>query len=318
MGQEIQFPKNFERFIELGQEAINQQNFSKAVDYFSKAYEIAPDFPLNFLLTNTLFDLGEVEEALELAQEFKRDYYLHIDYLVFYIQLLVGNHQFVQAHQILNERILQDNSEEMNKLVRVKKEVRHAELLYRQFEKRKINELKEELLQLTKLPAFEQMAQVKKSIQLPQDDFLEVAKVLLLKPETNIFVKSWLIEELSGMNIREKITFLWLNKGERAMIPAELSQPYESQTYKRMIAMIEKELGNNDPILLINMVEEIRIQFALLYPFADEVIAEPELWALAYLEEYAVDFESHEDPAIMKEVRKEQRKLRIMLNEAMV
>lgn len=65
----IPFPKNYERFIELGQEAVKRDNLIEAVDCFEQAYSIRQDFPLNLVLVNTYLQVGENEQALSLASE---------------------------------------------------------------------------------------------------------------------------------------------------------------------------------------------------------------------------------------------------------
>lgn len=286
MTNKIPFPKNYERFIELGQEAAKQGELLEAVGYYEQAYAIRQDFPLNLVLVNMYLEINENEQALSLASEMKEHYFANLDYMELYIQILIQNHLFIQAHSIINERILMEKSGEMRKLISLKKKIRHVELMYQQFEVSKIKELKEELLHLKTHNYYEQLAIVKKAGQLPHDEFIVIGKQILLDGQVHNLVRSWILEELVSLHVKEEVEFLWRDNKKYTVIPAVVGTPLDCAAYQRILLFLEKELINDDPILLVDIMEEIRLHFALLYPLADEIIEDARLWAISYIISY--------------------------------
>ncbi|MEI5994970.1 hypothetical protein A5880_002558 [Enterococcus sp. 4G2_DIV0659] len=317
MTNKIPFPKNYERFIELGQESVKQENLNEAVAYFEQAYAIKQDFPLNLVLSNMYLDIGANEQALSLASEMKEQYLAYLDYLELYIQILIKNHKFIHAHSIINERILMEQSGEMKKLICLKKKIRHVELMYQQFEVSKIKELKEELHYLNEHTYYDQLAIAKKAGQLPQEEFIEISKPILLDEQVHNLVRSWVLEELARLHVKEEIAFLWRDNQKYSVIPAVVGPPLDSAAYQRILLFLEKELINDDPILLVDIMEEIRLHFALLYPRADEIIEDPRLWAVSYIISYnqsiAQKFQLDDERLAIEKIQKIQSKLRIEL-----
>ncbi|EOI03016.1 hypothetical protein UAY_00761 [Enterococcus moraviensis ATCC BAA-383] len=319
MTNKIPFPKNYERFIELGQEAEKQNHLAESVEYYEQAYAIRQDFPLNLVLVNMYLALEEHEQALSLASEMKEKYFAYLDYLEIYIQILIQNQMFIQAHSVINERILMEQSDEMRKLVSLKKKIRHVELMYQQFEVGKIRELKEELDDLNKHTYYEQMAIVKKAGRLPQDEFIMIGKKILLDERVHNLVRSWILEELASLHVKEEVEFLWRDNKKYTVIPASVGTPVDSATYQRILLFLEKELLNDDPILLVDIMEEIRIHFALLYPLADQVIENPELWAVSYIISYnhsiAKKFQVDEKHSEIEKIQQIQSQIRFELEK---
>ncbi|MBO0473597.1 hypothetical protein IGL98_002602 [Enterococcus sp. DIV0840] len=319
MTNKIPFPKNYERFIELGQEAIKNNHLIEAVDYYEQAYAIRQDFPLNLVLVNMYLETGENKQALSLASEMKEKYFAYLDYMEIYIQILIQNHMFIQAHSIINERILVEQSGEMRKLISLKKKIRHVELMYQQFEVGKIKELKEELDHLNKHNYYEQMAIVKKAGQLPQDEFIVIGKKILLDERVHNLVRSWILEELVSLHVKEEVEFLWRDNKKYTVVPASVGTPLDSAAYQRILLFLEKELINDDPILLVDIMEEIRLHFALLYPLADEIIKDPRLWAVSYVISYnhsiAQKYQVDEERLEIEKIQKIQSQIRFELEK---
>lgn len=309
MGIEIPFPKNFERYVDLGQEALKNKEIALAVEYFQNAYNIERNFSLNFLIVNLLFDLGEYKKAYDLSEDFVSDYYEDIEYFSLYVQLLMQNKLFSKAHREIHLRMTQDIPKELNELLRLKKEVRRNELLVRQFEKKRIEEKVAVLKSIGQLPFYEQMNVVKEASALPQEDFIRVSRKLLLEKKTHLFVKSWLLEMLSTMRIHEEFEFLWLNDTRRIVTPSKIELPYENSTYHEVLHTLNEHLGANDPILMINLVEEIRLQFAAVYPFAQEWFDKPKVWAKGMIRYYWQDFSHELSEQERNEVNDKRRKL---------
>lgn len=238
-------------------------------------------------MVNTYIAIGENQEALTLAEEMKKQYLSCIEYMETYIQVLILNYQFLSAHGIINERILMENSGEMRALVGVKKKVRQSELLYQQFEVKRIEALKKELKGLNRCDYYQQLSIIRKSAQLPQEEFYEIAKEILVDAKIHNLVRSRVLEELSRLHYKKEVEFLWRDNQLYTVVPATLARPLETSSYQRIVLYLEKELLHNNHILYLDLLEEIRLHFALIYPFSDRLIEEPKLWAMCYIASYS-------------------------------
>ena len=271
------------------------------------------------MITSTYLEIGENEQALFLASEMKEEYISCLDYLELYIQILIANHKFIHAHSIINERILREKSGEMKQLISLKKKVRASELMYEQFEVCKIKELKDELSRLKEHNYYEQLAIVKKSVHLPQEAFISIGKNILLDKKVHNLVRSWVLEEFAHLHIKEEVDFLTGDQEVHKIIPAKIGGPLDCAAYQRILLFLEKELINDDPILLLDLMEEIRLHFALLYPLADQVINDPQLWAISYIvahnESVANKYQIQEKMAEIEQIQKLQYKIRYQLEE---
>ncbi|MGC6768390.1 hypothetical protein ACYSNR_02150 [Enterococcus sp. LJL128] len=296
MTNKIQFPRNYDRFIELGKEAANQENYLEAIDYFEEAYAIRQEFPLNYLLVSVYVKAGENKQGLALAEEMREQYLSCLEYMDTFVQLLILNQRFISAHSIVNEQILKENCGEMRSLVRIKKKIRQAELLHQQFEVKKINALKEELAQLKNVDYYQQLALIRKSVYLPQKEFVEMAQVVLVDKAVHKLVRSWVLEELAHLHYKKEVTFLWRDGRTYQVVPASLTKPLETSSYQRIKLFLEKELLHDNHILYFDLQEEVQLHFALLYPFSDKLIKDPKLWAMCYIHSYSdSDAEAYRD-----------------------
>ncbi|MCB5951994.1 hypothetical protein LI951_07950 [Enterococcus sp. BWT-B8] len=286
MSNQIQFPKNYDRFISLGKESMKKENVIEAIDYFQEAYAIRQEFSLNYLLVGSYLKSGEKTQALSMIEEMRTEYLSCLEYIETYIQTLILNHRFLTAHGVINDRILKENSGEMRVLVALKKKVRQAELLYQQFEVKKIEKIKNELSKLGSCSYYEQMYLVKKAMSLPQEEFIEVSREILTNKDIHNLVRSWALEELCRIHYRKEVQFLWRDNQVYDIVPASAGAPLDSMAYQRIVLFLEKELLNNHHVLLLDLQEEIRLHFALLYPFADKIIKDPKLWAICCIKSY--------------------------------
>ncbi len=150
---------------------------------------------------------------------------------------------------------LMENSGEMRALVGLKKKVRQSELLYQQFEVKKIEELKKELSGLNHYDYYQQLSIIRKSVQLPQDEFFEVAKNLLIDANIHNLVRSWVLEEMSRLHYKKEVEFLWRDNELYKVVPASLARPLETSSYQRIVLYLEKELMHNNHILYLDLLE---------------------------------------------------------------
>lgn len=317
LNKQIPFPKNYERFIELAQEAIQEEQPALALDYFKQAYCIQQDFSLNYLLVCSYLDLSQEKQALIVATEMKESYLSTFEYIDFYVQLLLKNHLFIQAHLIVNERILMERTGEMRLLVFMKNTIRQLEQAYKRAIEEQSQLVEDELARLGEFSYGEQVRIINKETFLTQVDFISISKENVIDQRVHPFVRSLLLEELVGLHVNEEIDFLWRNGEICKVIPTKVGTSDESGSYQRLLLFLEKELIYENPILLADLLEEIRLHATLLYPLADQMIDDPILWAISYMshdervKHYTLQQEEQEKLA---NINRLQNKLRLELS----
>lgn len=314
MSNKIPFPKNYERFIQLGKEATNSNDLKKASAYFLKAYEIRPEFYLNVLLANAYLDSGENDQALSIAIDKKEEYLSCIEFAEIFIQILIQNQKFIEAYCVVNERILLERTGELKKLILMKKKIRQAEQMYQQFEMRKIKLLGDELANLEEHDYYEQLSIVKKAGELPREEFIEMGKKILLNQHINGLVRSSILEEFAKLHVKEPIDFIWRDGKKYQVIPITIGNSLDCGAYQRILLFLEKELVNKNSVLLYNILEEVKAHFSVLYPLADKIVLNPNLWAISYLITYDSElrskYQTEKNKEELVDIKKVQEEIR--------
>lgn len=95
MGDKIEFPKNYGTYMHHALSALQDADYKRAITHMKKAYAIKDENSLNILLVSTLFQNGQISEALDYAEEKESFYLTNEKRLLVYIELLIYNYQFL-------------------------------------------------------------------------------------------------------------------------------------------------------------------------------------------------------------------------------
>ena len=82
-----EFPKNYERFIAQGEEALVEHNQIAALENFQQAYQLQQTPPVNQKIVQLLLEMGEADEALALAEAFQETYFENLETAAIYMQI---------------------------------------------------------------------------------------------------------------------------------------------------------------------------------------------------------------------------------------
>lgn len=292
----IQFPLNQKRYFQLGQKALENGQLNGAVENFKASYALKKDFSLNFLLVSTLLEAGEAKEAFLYAQEFVEEYEKGKDFLSLYLQCLLENQRFVEAHQILNEKMLKARGTELKKFMEYKRIVRQKEVMYTQLTLDKKNQVVEEFLNLPQEDYLTQLKKANLCHQLSQEDFFACCKKLLVDARLHYLVKALLLEELASLHFAPSIELLYRNQNLRQVPLKSIAPLKDTPLFQKMMTILEIQLRDVDPILEINLKEELRLSYVLLYPFEKEFIMDPEAWVKSYIYSFNPNYVSFNSP----------------------
>ena len=112
-----EFPKNYERFIAQGEEALVEHNQIAALENFQQAYQLQQTPPVNQKIVQLLLEMDEADEALALAEAFQDSYFENLETAAIYMQIYSQSRRFIEGY-ILLKQLLQKNNASTTKNVR--------------------------------------------------------------------------------------------------------------------------------------------------------------------------------------------------------
>lgn len=286
MGEKIDFPKNYDLYLKKAMSNFKIGNMEEAIPYFAKAYQLKKEDKINTFYTTALYQIGSYQEAKVLAEE-KLAFYQNEEKLyAFYTSILIKAHYFAEATDIIKReqhKIGQPTNREVWKTL-AKNCIEEKENKSLQEEKKHKNLLKQSFSIGDKAYP-EQTALMQELEQVPNDIYLQAAKIMLVNPFVNGLIKATLIEGLIAIECSETIELSWFDQN-REIIPTHLKRLEENQTVETVKKIIEEQVAIHNPSLFQLINEEANLHFILLYPFIEEVITVPTVWVKLYQQKY--------------------------------
>ena len=285
MGETVELPGNYERHIQLGKQAANQQNWATAIDHFEAAYALEQRFSLNILLASVLVENRQLAAALQLMQEKFADYLAEPDLIGFYIAVLLANKEFVEANELWQGvwPQMQQDAKQRVFWQTVKRSIERAQNRYREQQVPSIDKIQQKLYSIAGLPLTEQMQLLKLAKQLPQAEYLKGIQPVLVNPYVHPFVRSTIFEELVTLKIAQPIAVFWFDQVKTA-IPNEIPLMETSPKIQAVQQAIQQTLAD-DPIFAEQVLVTSQLYLACLYPFENEVLVDSDEWTTLFLQE---------------------------------
>ncbi|KAF1298620.1 hypothetical protein BAU15_10865 [Enterococcus sp. JM4C] len=308
MNQPIEFPKNVKRYVRLGKLALEDEELLKAVEYFTAAYEMKQDFDVNRLLVTSLVDIGEFDLAFEYADEMRMNYFQAVEYLAIYLQLLLHRRRFIEAtSMVLTRKKTAEDPDDVTLLSGYLRQIEHTGRAYQHLEPERIKKTLNDLKKLPLINYHQQMATIKNIEILPTDIFEDLAQKLSNNQQLHQLVRSKVLEELVKIESEKSVDFRWLDGEIYPLIPSTLVLPAATRSYQIISREVERALINDNPSLLLTVTSELKLHFALLFPFADKNIKDSHLWAQSYLDEQGTSIKAEDQEVFQKICQLKQR-----------
>ncbi|MDF0479397.1 hypothetical protein OL233_03765 [Vagococcus sp. PNs007] len=290
MGDRIEFPKNFEGYMKMAQDAEATGENEEALTLYEEAYDLQPDFLANTKIVKLLMAEGKFQEALGVCEEMLQGYFEEEELFMTYIQLLLGNQEFIKSRKMIKKnRSRIKNEEELLRLVDTSEEQ------YAMFNPEKIKAYKAEGREIKVQPFYQQMGTLKLLEKLPKNDYIDVVKELLVNDELPLLLRQSLLESVVAICISEEYEIINIY-GERCVVAiSEIPSPGEQRTYLEAKEVLEKKLEEYEDVFQTQMLEELRVNFSVMYPFADTWLTDVSLWVKQLLSNYLeVEFTEEE------------------------
>ncbi|MGM0166830.1 hypothetical protein IGI39_001792 [Enterococcus sp. AZ135] len=279
----IEFPNNDHYYLTLAEEAFSAGDYSQALENYKLAYQVNPSSKLNRLIASLALEQGYFPEALEYSEERADSYLETAETIDLYLQIQLYSQRFFAAREFLwRAQKYKYLTEEQKNLWLMR--IEEQESFYQRQQLAKIKQLENELNQLPSLLAMEQLILVRKIKQLPERQLKALAKSFMVDSQVAPLVRSYLFESMARMGVTEKTRYLSIQNEIVELSPAKsgVDESLQSAIGTRLTEC----LGNENPTLLANLLEEVNVEMAFLYPLQSSFM-KPEAWVASYLAEYS-------------------------------
>lgn len=284
---EIQFPKNFEFYLKEGHVALESHDLNQAFLSFEKAYHIKKEPLVNFMLSTIASQKGNIEAAILYAEEMLDNYMLDYQRFEYLLQLLLLNYQFEKARawlwrgykqQLISEEQVNDFTYVIDEQAQMFPEEATSDQPY----------TLEEIVKELDAPALVQMEKIKKSEHLSTEDLVSLAKQVLSKKKVTLLARNYLFEELAKKEIDLAFDYLDLHDQIIQLNPKIIGTQQRDQLIQRIISKLSERLEHQDPYFLQNLIEEVYVEQALLYPL-QVFYPDTTAWVNSYLSKEKTD-----------------------------
>lgn len=284
----IEFPNNDHYYLALAEEAFSSGDYLQALVNYQLAYQKNPSAKLNRLIVSLALEQGKVTEALEYANEASESYLESAETVDLYLQVQTSAKRFFVAREFL-WRAKKTNSltEEQNDrwLMRVDDQ----ELFHQRQQQTMLKQLEVQLRQLPKVSTMEQLLLVRTVKQLSEERLRVLAENFMVDPKVAPLVRSYLFESLARIGTVDKVRYLTIQAEIVELSPTEID--FSEGLQNKIEAGLAERLEDEDPVFLANILEQVKLEMAFLYPLQNSYL-KPEAWIASYLSEYLNQVES--------------------------
>lgn len=288
-GNVILFPNLGSRLVEKGIEHIEKREFKRAAELYSQARELDPENPdVNVGLIVSFVEMGRYLEARDLCKEVLHkgigDYFQIVSiYLMVLLQL--NEHEEMV---ITIEALLDDNQVPHDKIDHFKNMLAFSTRVLEENEDMSA-EIEEEKRTEAQFYDDEWFAgksdeEIFRNISRLSETnirvFMPSVQKFLLDVAAHPFLKTLLLHILQEQEYDKNIRVTKLKK-EINIIPTEIRPMKDTDFFKTVTSLVERQLEQENPSLLAMATSLIERQQFIMYPIAPDASTFP-IWACAY------------------------------------
>ncbi|WP_412990135.1 hypothetical protein ACLJJ6_03970 [Pediococcus siamensis] len=243
--------------------------------------ETQDDRQLNYYYVLSLYQTKHYVEGLKFARD-SFAFYLENDKMQnLYFSLLVGCQNFLDAHKFLVtlERLGATNLANYQERLQ-EKEAEAFEMTATLKQKQK------KFYHLGDLTIPEAYSTLEEAKQLPADAYFQAAQFIFVDPFVHPLVRATILENVTFLARQEEINYYWLDEQNHRVLLKGLPEILANKAQKNLTNYLTEKLADQDPILLDGILKEKNLFLSYLYPFADQIITKPQVWADYWIAEY--------------------------------
>ncbi|USS90935.1 hypothetical protein [Fructilactobacillus carniphilus] len=254
--------------LKQAQSDLEADQIAQATTALLDLYDESDDEAILAPLAQGLMRQHQITAANRLVDE-------HFPYFVreklpLLIEILLADHRFIEAHIILAQLPNAVSDPERDQLQRAEQANSSEEGLVRQFN------------HLGAFSVVEQQQISSQAERLPKDQYVAAARKNLMDADVHPVWRLQLLNNLMRLRVSDEVSFLWIDEQKYTVVPEQLVDSTESQSFQRLLALLEERYGHTDPIKQGQLQALIQVELQNLYPFADEIIDNPEQWLVQF------------------------------------
>ncbi|MFC4771638.1 tetratricopeptide repeat protein [Enterococcus hermanniensis] len=278
----IEFPNNDHYYLTLAEEAFANGEDHIALENYRLAYQENPSPKLNRLIASLAVEQAEFSIALEYVEEAAESYLESAESIDLYLQIQLFAHRFFAAREFLwQAQKVKSITEEQKNLWLFR--IDDQELFYQKQQQAAMKVIEYELKELPKLSNMEQLLLIRKVRGLTNERLKFWATDFMMNSSISPLVRSYLFESLARLGVADRFCYLTLQEEIVELIPVETGF---DQTLQQMIAeLLTEALIDEDPVLLTNLMEQVNLEMAFLYPLQSSY-NNAQAWVNSYLADY--------------------------------
>lgn len=261
-------PEWYFQELEQIQSNFDEQQVDLALPRALKLYEQYQTFDANKLLVHALLLNGEDDVAVSYLTDFEHQYQVNTALIADVLNTLLTHHAFVLGWQLNYKLDLQKDDI-----------IETAEQSYQLSNAKKIAGLTRKVSSVGTLALEEQSVVLKQAKYLPLSSYRVAVQLVLQDPDVWQPVKSDVLQtlKLAGVTGSIIVTGKFQSTGavKLATIPADIQGPI----FQQIKEVLWKKVGAIDPVQWQIAEKELFLQSAYLYPNADQIIQDPDVWA---------------------------------------
>ncbi|WP_165964884.1 tetratricopeptide repeat protein [Periweissella cryptocerci] len=266
--------------LTAGNNALAQEHWREAIEIFDELYADEQSLELNYKLVRALFANKQYQLAQQYLAEYLDAYLDDPEYLDILLAVFVQNHNFIEARQLLmsvTDLTVRETGLALVVSGEEKARVDSTEtfkVVLRQF------------IHLGDFEFGEQFNRYRAALKLPLDEYLKGAKFLLRDEYVLPMVRASILESLARLQINDEISFLWFDGEEHSFNPSRTIPALASETAKTVWNVLNETVGQDDPMALQILAEDLKLKLATAFPLLDEIISDPIGWTKYQIARY--------------------------------
>ena len=280
MTQEDQLSPKLKSMIDRAHTEMKQENWHDAAETLTELYDSLSTFEVNYRLVTSLFMDEQYQLASSYADDFLLNYLEEESDFRMVVALAIQNQSFVYAQQLA---MLWDDLDTQQK---VSQEIRDAEAKAVETMSTTFQTISRQFYHLSDYSIIEQRDRYESARHLPVSQFVIGAKYLLVDPYATPIIRATLLEDLQKLRVSESIQYRWLDDELYTIKLSELPLLTNSKIFEDIADFLDEKLGNEDPIAMDMLAQQVRFELTLLYPRVEEVVTDPEGWVEASIDRY--------------------------------
>lgn len=280
MALEDHLTPEMQALMTRAQTEMKQENWHDAAESLTVIYETIATFDINYRLVTALFMDEQYQLAASYADDFLLNYLEEETDFRMLVALAIQNQNFVYAQQLV--MLWQDETVQ----AAVLSDIRDAEVRAKTTMAATFQTIARQFYHLSDYSIMEQRDRYESARHLPVDEFIVGARYLLVDPFATPIIRATLLEDLQKLQVAEPVQYRWLDDEIYTIALNQLPLLTDSEIFEEIADYLDEKVGQDDPIALDLLAQQVRFELTLLYPRVTEVVTDPEGWVDASIDQY--------------------------------